>query len=266
MALPANLLQIPRLNLANVEQARESILYKGDSGTGKTHNLLTWPQPMLVVYTDQNLKTPARVIATGAAIELLFPKDWSEFADRIVPAVKHRELSVATIGLDTVDGIAALCLRGVAGADGKMDQQRWGTYLNRLRLAFNDLLSATKTHNEGPLKDKPAYNLVGTSHLKDVTDETGNLIKIRCKIDGQFRDEVEAFFDTVLLCQAETYGATEVDPATKASRVIQRARYFCHTVPPTLYHTCKGHGLPTRVDGTYPSLQALWGPSPTKEA
>lgn len=251
MSAPTTPLKLPKLDFETAAHAKKSILYKGESGYRKTTYALTWPQPLVGLYTETNQATVVKAIKAGVNVVFYNPANWAEVT-AFSQAAKNRQIDAKSLILDTLDGVGAVCFREIAGPSGEMDQQKWGRFLSRMRFFCEDVAQAAK-----PKDGKPAYHIVCTSHLKDITDDKGNLVKIRCKIDGQFKDDVEAFFDTVLLCDMRLR-AEQVEEAGRRF-MRQTPEFFCRALPPDKYHTCKPNGLPAEVGGTYPELVAAWG-------
>lgn len=235
----------------NFGDSKESIGYKGPSGTGKTHNLLTWPTPIKVAYFDRNLKTAGEAILKGLDAELFIFDSFTEFDNEFVSKVRHREFDAQSIGVDTVDFMAAACQREVQGTKAKMTQGDWGILLGKLQQAIHGLTSAT-----APLGDKPTYNVILNYHLTDVTND-GNLVRTSPKIQGSFKDELEDYIDTVLYCTSQL-SSTAVKQPGGGTKMIPSKQFLCHTVPPNLFITCKGGGLPPTIAGDYPTLRAEW--------
>ncbi len=229
---------------------KRSILYKGLSGVGKTHNALTWPGKKLLLYFDRNMETINTFIDGGADLERYEPKDWKEIDTQFIPAIEHRELKCETIILDTLDTFSQWLAGETEGPGGKMNIDLWGKLKRRHRALFSALASSIQ-FREG----LPNYNFVCTTHVQDFTDGNGDTILARRqpKTEGGFREEVEGMFDTVLLCQSEV--KTKMD---KGRKVGAEKLYFCHSVAPTSLDSCKSKGLPARVGGTYPELLDAW--------
>ena len=54
----------------NFGESRESIGYKGPSGTGKTTNMMTWPAPLKIAAFDKNQKTIRELVQGGVDAEV----------------------------------------------------------------------------------------------------------------------------------------------------------------------------------------------------
>jgi len=240
------------LTAENFGNSKESIAYKGPSGTAKTTKLATWPTPIKVAYFDRNLKTIGTLIKAGLDCEVFVFDTFKEFDAGFVQPVKRREFDAQSIGVDTVDFMAAMCQREIQGNKPRMTQPNWGTLLNSLRAAIDTLTSAT-----APIDGKPSYNVILNYHLIDVTNEDGALLKTAPKIQGSFKDELEAFIDTVLYCTSGTSSSLVKQP-TGEMKMVPTKQFLCHTVPPNPFITCKGGGLPPTIEGCYPSLRKAW--------
>jgi len=236
----------------NFGQSKESIGYKGPSGTAKTTNLASWPGPLKIAYFDRNLKTIRDLVKGGVDAEVMVFDTFQEFETEFVRKALRREFDVQTIGVDTVDFMAAMLMRDVQGGKARLAMPDWGTILNKLRTVCSDLTSTTS-----PLGDKPSYNVVLNYHLMDVTNDDGALLKTAPKIPGQFKDELEAYLDTVLYCTAEMSSKAVPKPGG-GSVLVPSKQFICHSVPPNQFITCKGGGLPPKIAGDYPSLVKAW--------
>lgn len=230
----------------DIENQGYSVLYKGPSGTGKTHNILTWPGKITLACLDKNMRTLRTAMKGGADVDPVLIGDWNTFANSFVPDVANRKFPPGTIAVDTLDPLGILMQRDVQGSRARLTQSDFGTILNRWIDTMGQLVDATINKGEGT----PYYNLVCSVHLKDVTNEGGALLKITPALMGAFKDQLENFFDWVLLCEAE------VSSTTVSGKPQYTKKYRVRTVPPTKYHTCKGGGLPAIVGGTYKELMA----------
>lgn len=227
-------------------ESKESIGYKGHPGTGKTSYLLSWPTPMKIAYFDTNIKTAREAIKGGVDAEIFIFDTAKEFEDEFVRKVRLREYEAETIGVDTFSAMAGLLTTEIAGLGENMDRQKWGKVLTRLRSIAYDLTQSA-IHIDG----KPSYNIVFTYHLTDVMK--GEVLqRISPKIQGAFKDELEAFIDTVLLC------SSEISSTVINNKAVPSKKFLCHSVPPDRYTTCKGGGLPPTLSGDYATLVAEW--------
>ncbi len=236
----------------NLGENRESILYEGPSGTGKTTNAASWPQPQVWAMFDKNLKTIRELIKGGVDASVMIFDTFKEFEDNFVRPALHREFDAQTIIVDTADFMAAMLLRDIQGTQIRLKMGDWGTILNKLRSVFSDLTSTTAY-----LPDKPSYNVVVNCHLMDVTNDDGALLKTVPKIPGQFKDELQAYLDTVLYCTSQITSAPVKQPGG-GTKLVNQKQFLCHSVPPTPFITCKGGGLPPTVEGTYSVLREHW--------
>lgn len=240
------------INAENLGESRESLAYKGPSGTGKTTNLASWPTPIKIAYFDRNLKTIRELIRDGLDAEVFIFDTFKEFEDKFVHKVVHREFEAQTIGIDTIDFAAGMLMKETQGTKMRMTRGDWGVMLSKLRSVFYDLTSACAT-----IPDLPSYNVVTNYHMMDITDGDGALLRTAPKIAGGFRDELEAYFDSVLYCTSQISSKPVPQPGG-GSRLIPSKEFVCHSVPPSPFITCKGGGLPPVTPGDYPTLRKEW--------
>lgn len=248
-----------------------SVLYLGPVKSGKTHNVLSWQAagPMLLVYWDVNLGTVnARVDPAQTLVLSPLVKQFQQF---ILPAIDSGDLvklaqnqdqeallsSVVTIGFDTYSHISAKMLAAMRGADGRLSQADRGVFLNAMLEWTTKLSDVAKAGR---------YNFIATCHDRTYTNDSGSVIGIGPHIEGQFRDLLPRFFDTVLWTKVSTKNEV-VD-----GKPQKRTSYFVHTVPPDSFREC-GDGLgggrynklPPTMEGTYPKLAKAWGLAQTGE-
>jgi len=232
---------IPTMTPDETKNQGHTVLYKGPPGSGKTHNILSWPQPIVVAYFDKNLKTLRDAIDTGVKVTPYFCKNWKQFYDEFVPAVVNKEIDAKTIAVDSLSPLSILLQADVhPDIDKPVTIPQWGIILNRWVDVISILVDSTK-HKD----DTPGYNFVAAVHLKEKTTEKGDLIAIKPQIDGQFASILEQFFDWVLLCESMAV-AQGNNPVTK--------KYQVRTIPPIRQHTCKGGKLPAICSGEYEAL------------
>ena len=231
---------IPTMTKDETKNQGHTVLYKGVPGSGKTYNILSWPQPIVVAYFDENLLTLRQAMDSGVDVKPYFCKDWHQFYDEFVPAIVHREVEAKTIAIDTLDPLGIMIQRDIQGTKPKFSQPDFGILLNRWIDVMSQLVSCTK-HKDG----KPGYNFVAAVHLKDITNEGGTLVRIAPQIMGTFRDILEQFFDWVLLCEAKA----EVKGNSPPKKV-----FTVRSIPHTSHHTCKGGDLPAVCSGEYKEL------------
>ena len=236
----------------NFGESKESIGYKGPSGTGKTHNAASWPTPIKIAYFDKNLKTISELVKGGLDAEVFLFDYFKEFEDNFVRKVIHREFDAQSIVVDTVDFMAALLMQDVQGSKARLAMADWGTILGKLRRTCSDLTSATS-----PFGERPSYNVILTYHLMDITNDDGALQKTAPKIPGQFKDELEAYLDTVLYCTSQISSSAVKQPGG-GTKMVPSKQFICHSVPPNPFITCKGGGLPPQTPGDYESLRKAW--------
>ena len=232
------------INKDNASHQKPTVLAKGDSGTGKTHFWLTAPGPIIAAYTDKNMQTVTKAIDEGADIQLVSINTWSDWEDKFVPAVENRLLECNTVVVDTVDMLTKIMWRELQGTRDKLRIQDFGTGLDRMLNTLTQLCSAAVDY-----PGKPSYNIVVTSHINDVTNDSGSLVKTRCAVMGALKDNIESLFDYVFLV------ANEIDTKIDGGRATKSKRFFFHTIPPTQYHTTKAPKFfPAEIGNTWPDL------------
>jgi hypothetical protein len=243
--------------------SKVSGLYMGEAYTGKTYNICTWPNPLIVSF-DPHINT-ARKFKGVQVIEFT---SWSEFDRDLLPHIKNRTLSklvgskVDTLAIDTLSVGAQRCSEEIRGASEKMTSPMYGRLLSKLATAVMTCTDATT--------DRPgseSYNFLVTSHLKTITKGDGadqRVIGVRPAIDGQFRDLLPRLLSFAFVCATRQRVVTAPN---QPGRTI--TEYFVHTASPegnlyicgdriggegTAYNT-----LPPTVGGTYQELTAAWG-------
>ncbi len=261
---------IPIRHTEEIDAPSRSVLYWGSAKTGKTHNCLTWPDPF-VIYWDDNLATMLKFdvpfISLNANQE---PLTFEEFRTQVLPAILNRKIPAKTIVFDSYSYCSQRLRRKVQGTRDKMRIQDWGKVFDPLFEITHQLCEMTQ--KEG------GYNFVATVHEKDKWgavegDEDDKFIQYDPAIQGQFKDWLPRFFDTVLVTSVEEATIT-VD-----NRPQKSIRYIANTVPPNKYWIC-GDGvggdtglgdkndnysqrtpnkLPPKMSGTYPALMEAWG-------
>lgn len=217
-----------------------SVLFKGPAGSGKTRSALTFPGPILSIYADVNRDTLRTMSAQGVEVMPMPVESWSFYQDKVVPLVKARRLGLPkeprTIVVDTIDFLSDLMWREIQGSKSNLSQPDFGKGLRQLMTTTRDLVYATS-----PRGDHPGYHVVFNCHIRDVTDDSGSLVKIAPAIMGQFKDQIEDCFDYVLITQSEV--ASNVTDGR-----VQKVRQFkIFTAPPDRYQTAKGGSLPTEI-------------------
>lgn len=235
----------------DISQGGRLVLYKGLAGTGKTFNALTWPGPIVVGYTEKNLETVRTMAKLRGDVKVYALDSWKTYADEFVPAVAARTLTASTIILDSMDFLAKMMWDDIKGSKSGLSMQDFGVGLGRLTSTTTMLTSAS-----APKSGHPGYNVIVTVHLKDVM-ENESLVRVSPSIMGQFKDDLEDYFDYVLLCEAQS-GSEIVKDAKGVATTQLTKNYFVYTIPPDRYNTCKGGNLPAKLSGTYPSLNEHW--------
>lgn len=240
-SLAERLAAIPQVTAGNSNLVT---LLKGVSGSAKTEGLLSFPQPIFVVHTDRNSETIRKAKLRGVEIDARAIDNWNEYENIILPAIVARELNAATIGVDTASGLFDLMWRHIQGSQPrKLD---FDDFRRGLSLASSTMFDLCSTAQPARTEGKPSYHVVCTSHLTDVTNDQGSLIKVVPKLMGAFKDSFENYFDYVFLCEA-MLTSTQVKEGERT--VMRPAKQFrIHTVPPANYHTCKGGGMPPTID------------------
>jgi hypothetical protein len=265
---------IPIVNKGNVKESKLTIAIIGEEKSGKTHFWCSFPKPIICLYTDLNEETAdgfIRDVPEGDIVLIKPPstrtdgkrvQDWPFYADKFVPVVQNRMLDCATV---VIDSYSFLSQRLVAYKQGNSDSikiQQWGEILNAHADRMAALCSAAR-----PTEGKPSYHIVVTSHLVDVTDDKGALVKTRPAIAGAFKDEFGKCFGTVLISKAKAEHEVVQMPGGGKEMSVVRANHFCYTIPPTQYMACGdgvgGKGgraeLPGVIENTYQALCKAWG-------
>jgi hypothetical protein len=230
-----------RFSADTMVDSRVSLLAKGPSGSGKTTLACSFPEPVFMVYADVNRDTVRRMaVDQGRDISGVPVEAWNEYQNDVVPEIAARKLDAATIVVDSISFLAQIMWANIQGTRAHLTQQDFGTGLRRLSETTRDMVAATM-----PRGDHPGYHVIFTTHLRDVTTEGGALLKVSPLIMGQFKDQLEAYFDYAVLTSAEMLTTTEkVNGQTKAVRSRQ---FKVITTPPDRYNTCKGGDLSPEI-------------------
>lgn len=246
-AILQRLAAAPRMDLTSTFR---SVLYKGHSGTGKTHNMLSWPEPITLLYAENNTETVKKLAAKGVKVDVITIDNWNDFMNLYVPAIANGMYQSATIGIDSLDFIAHLMWEDIRGSKATLSIQDYGIGLRRMIDVLNQITSATAR-----------YNIVMTTHLKEVKDEdSGKMIKMAPNVVGQFANIVEDYFDYVLLCESGL-GHDNVN-----GTMVPVKEFKCYSVAPAPYHTCKGGDLPAVGGGTFAELSPYFPKAPSESA
>lgn len=253
---------IPAFPVQSTNTAPEgkiTCLVQGPPKTGKTHFAASFPRP-LFIYFDPNLAT----IQKFPDIQFIRPKDYAELATKILPAVQNRLLDCDTIVLDSASFLSDMLVKHEKGSRAKLDFGGWGLVLDRMTHTVSVLMDAAL-----PLPNKPdarSYNIVVTVHERTDTDEDGRIQSVTPSIQGQFRNNVARFFNTVFISKYIT--TIETPPAVPGTPPTAKRVNKCqlHTVPPDNWRACgdgvgggKYKTLPPIIDNTYEALMAAWG-------
>jgi len=254
---------VPTLTAADPGEQKCSVLYIGRAKTGKTHCVMSWPKP-LVIYWDSNDATMRKFLDN--AVDVVLPRTFKEFENQILPRIANREVDCETIVMDSYSFAASLLKLEVQGGRDKPRVQDWGTIFETLTRVTNAIASTT-SHDAmaGPHKDR-RYHFVATTHDRDTYDDDGNLVKVDPAIQGQFKDWLPRYFNTVLVTGSEISKKMLKPPGSDTAKITYSKDYFCWTCPPTgAWPAGDGFGggkykeLPAKVDGTYPGLASAWG-------
>jgi hypothetical protein len=239
------------------ETQRFGVLMVGQSMTLKTTYLMSWPDP-LIEYWDPNDAT----LRKESGVKHIMHPTIEEHEHEFLPKVQNREYDCETIGLDSFSFFADTYLKHLKGGKDKLDIAQWGILLDRLDRTLKILLSAKQPHPRDP--SKRTYHIVVTCHEKDVYDSDGNLIKFSPAIDGQFKDRIARYFDTVLLTGMDMVNV----PTKRDGRTVytKEPEFFVLTTPTDKYRVAgdrigggRYNRLPHRMGGTYPELCEAWG-------
>ena len=236
---------------------KRSVLYWGPAKSGKTHQALTWPDPF-VCYFDNNLATLLKFDVPYVALN-----SFAEFESEVMPAIRTKKIKAKTIVIDSYSFAAQYLRQETQGSSDKMPIHAWGTVMDKLWRVTKELTELASQED--------GYNIIATVHERDVTDGDGGLIRFDPAIQGQFKDWLPRFFDTVLVMQKEQ------KKEAVNGKIMETVSYVAHTVPPTSHWIC-GDGvgggigdksedvapgvpkaLPGKLSGTYTSLMEAWG-------
>lgn len=236
-----------------------AIAVAGLEKTGKTHFICSMPEEVSVAFTDPNRATAEGFMRDGHKINLYLIGNWAEFQEWVRMAVA-RELPGRTLAVDSYGFVADRLVAATSDANGAVTIPQWGRIKDQHWTELMKLLSCTQ-----PTANHPGYHVVVSTHLTDVTDEKGNLVKVRPAIQGSFRDTFNRCFDSVFISKALSERAI-VDGKLQ----VKPTRYVLLSVPPDQYHACGdgigGKGgrkrLPAEVENTFPALCQAWGVEP----
>ncbi|MBK25968.1 MAG: hypothetical protein CME70_18345 [Halobacteriovorax sp.] len=233
--------KLQTFDASTMVDSRISLLAKGPSGSGKTTLALSFPEPIFLIYADVNRDTVRRLAVDGGRdIKGIAVNEWNEYQTQIVPQIISRRIEASTIVVDSISFLAQVMWRDLQGSRSHLTQQDFGTGLRRLSETTRDIMATSI-----PRGDHPGYHIVFTTHVRDVTSEQGALLKVSPNIMGQFKDQIEAYFDYAVLTNSEMVSSTKkVNEKTVAVRSTQ---YKIITSPPDRYNTCKGGNLPPEI-------------------
>lgn len=239
-------------------------LYQGEAMSGKTHNLCTWPSPVIVCF-DPDTQT-ARKMDGVTIIEV---ESFKEFEQKVVPHVKNRTLHelvnhpVETFGVDSISIASMYLAMEIQGSKERLAIQDFGTLLNKLTSVTMECTEAARF-----VEGKDSYHIIFTTHLQTIVGKDGGGIEcVRPAIMGQFKDLLPRLFGFAFICEAGAEVTTspgkpavsrpswQVRTFPPKTRIGEVPFYICgDRVGGTTYNT-----LPTTTDGTYPELLKAWG-------
>jgi hypothetical protein len=226
----------------------QSAFLKGLAGSGKTHFLLSAPGPIVILSQDTNRTTLQQAQAKRGDIYEVnvspsnprfgsYASAWKAFESDFMPKVTNRRFPAATIGIDSLDSLQDIFLYKLKPNQADLDWDDWATALSTFRRITRELTEATRPRGRTGEPDyHPGYHVIVTSHLRDVSDAKGNLVKTVSACRGQLADKVEDNFDQVLVCDS-TVRKVEVEGKPGTFEPVKEC--FAWTVEPTRYHTCK---------------------------
>jgi len=253
-------LDIPRIE---PEDNNITALLCGFSGDGKSRLAHSFPDPVFSVYADPNRRTITDLMREGHQIDARNITNWAQF-EKILPAVRNRQIQAATLVVDTIDFLHEMLLRHLKGSRAGLTQQDWGTVLDKSLEAVN-----TFTEVAAPLRGKnreilhPGYNIVWCCHLKKTTNEAGDVTDIGPAIKGAFAATIGGCFDVVLQCEA----AVKTTPQQGAP-AIKRRVYLLHSIPNTPMRIKATANWPPTItieagQNGYDLLKGFWNPAST---
>lgn len=246
------------MNLDLIDAQGMTLIYKGHSGSGKTYNALTWPGPIIYVMTDLNQATLRQKLkelekaGRKGEIQPIYIDSWRDYADKLIPKLANRMFPTGTVVIDTFDMLAHKMWGDIQGSSKRLTQADFGVGLNRLMDTTTQLVESAINRGDGT----SYYNIVVCTHLTDVTDDQGNLLRTTPAVMGRFKDTLEDFFDYSLLCESEAKRTNSTSGGRSISTLSKS--FKCYSVAPTRHHTAKGGNLPPVFGpGTYPEIKNL---------
>jgi hypothetical protein len=236
----------------------------GQSKTGKTSLVATFPKPCLILGTEDGTRSVKNV--RGLDFVML---EKSTDLDELVPML--REGKYKSIGLDTAGGLQDLILKEVLGLDeipiqkswGLTDRQTWGTVGAQTKERLRSLLdlAGNGTH------------VVVIAYERNFNEEGGNSDLIFPTVGAALTPSVAGWLNAAshYICQTYIRGETErteMAVGTKKVPMVQktgRKQYCLRVGPHEVYMTgfrClrKGTDLPECiVDPDYQKIVKLIG-------
>lgn len=259
MKLPDQLKDMTIIDKSNVQESKVSVGIIGPGKAGKDHFICSAPTPILVAYADPNSGTAEGFIREGRDITLIPIRTFSDFENKFVPAVVNRQFEAATIAINTWSIIAEMMWLETFGAS--KNDLGTGEYIRgkEKMMRFGRDMGRTKS----PVPGKPSYNLIGTAHLKEVTDKSGSVVGYRPDLFGGFKDMWHTCFDCVFAVQSEVAR----EQAKPGGPITERVNHYMLTAPPSnkwfIGDNLGGKGgykaLPPRVENTWDALMEGWG-------
>lgn len=251
---------IPTVGTPPSDQRNFSLAYYGGAMSGKTRAMATWPDP-LCLYTDKNFAT-----VMNKGIPHVPIPDWKFFHDQCLPALRARKwftqnedgevtqvpFPYRTLLIDTGNVLFDMLLASLETDPKLANKALWGTFASLVTRTVADLTAMTR-----PTLDHPGCHVVFSFHLRDRTNEAGNVLGIIVDVVGRSSGQVPKLFDTNLLLKAQTKPGS------------QEPEYYALTKNPSPLYDFLGDRvgdskdtkpLPTRLDdATYPGLMKAWG-------
>ena len=223
--------------IAQPEEAKLSVLFKGKPGGGKTSAALSFPGPILYIQCDPNTETVRK--HSDATLHRVVVPDWKSFNSHVRPTFRDRKWlsdnGIKTVVIDSWSFLSMLMVDQLSGSDGKMQMQDWGQLLHRQKDTLKELIWLTVPDGE-----HEAVNVVVTCHTKENTDDEGRIQSIGLSIQGQFKDAMEAYFDYALICENASKNKAV------SGKVESSQEFIIHAAPPPK-QTTKGGSLPGQM-------------------
>lgn len=265
----------PQIHTSNMDQrARFSILLQGESGSGKTHFMMTCPSPLVLVW-DLNLATHHKF----DGMPYVVVKSWAEMEDFWLDAIKQRRLTEVVQGFQRPDGtkpfgtyrVETLCLDTLTGLGNQIQMElseghaklgsrdKWDEYYSRFHRLLDAAVGATSVDNAHP--EREVYYVVAGIHEEPIYESQGEskrLIGYKPTIAGKMANSGQIYtnFSTHLFMETvETMQGT-----SKVSRHQMRTRSFgLRRVMSDKVAGTRWKELPETLPNTWPDLIKAWG-------